>query len=160
MSNVILIVGSVRSGKSSYAQQLAEQSSERRTYIATAKALDPEMCERIALHQKDRQNRRWKTIEAPVDVAEALLKAPAQSAVVVDCLTLWLNNIMDRAESHGHHLTRDALESAAMAIIEAAGSRTALTVFVTNEVGAGIVPDNVLADGATSFSPGTPTRCS
>lgn len=129
---VVLVGGGARSGKSRFALERARREGPRRIFIATAEARDEEMQQRIAQHQAER-GADFTTIEAPVELPAAIREADA-SAVVVDCLTLWLANILDRDVDAA---TGD-LESAARA------SR-ACVILVTNEVGAGIVPDNALA---------------
>ena len=90
----LLVLGGARSGKSAYAQSLAEAHGSDRLYLATAAAGDEEMAARIARHQADR-GQGWTTLEEPLDIAAALLThAQAGRVVVVDCLTLWLSNLM------------------------------------------------------------------
>lgn len=131
-----LILGGARSGKSSYAETLAEQSGLALRYLATGRAWDDEMRERINHHQ-DRRGINWVTHEEPLELADALTRAAAPDAVVlVDCLTLWVTNLMmaerdiDRA---GHDL------AAGLAALPGP------VIFVSNEVGLGIVPDNAMA---------------
>ena len=91
---VTLVLGGVRSGKSRYAEALIARSPKPWVYVATAEARDDEMAERIAAH-KARRAEGWQTIEAPHDLADAVKQAPADAAVLVDCLTLWLSNLME-----------------------------------------------------------------
>jgi adenosylcobinamide kinase / adenosylcobinamide-phosphate guanylyltransferase len=129
---VILIGGGARSGKSRYALSLAQERGKRLGFIATGQAYDDEMRDRIAAHRRERDP-AFTTLEEPVDIAGALANT-AFDVVVVDCLTLWLSNILDRdVEREFDNLISAARESAAVII------------FVTNEVGCGIVPDNALA---------------
>jgi adenosylcobinamide kinase/adenosylcobinamide-phosphate guanylyltransferase len=134
-----LIIGGARSGKSSHAQALAEAAAARRggapVMIATAEALDAEMAERIARHRQDR-GPAWRTLEAPVEAAQALASLRREDCGVVDCLTLWLSNLM---------LAGRDVEAAAEDLLTAARACPAELVMVTNEVGMGIVPDNALA---------------
>ncbi|KRA75515.1 adenosylcobinamide kinase/adenosylcobinamide phosphate guanyltransferase [Caulobacter sp. Root656] len=132
-----LVLGGARSGKSAFAQRAAEAlaADGRLVMIATAQAFDSEMAERIARHQKDR-GPAWTTLEAPLDIAGALEGLGADDVVVVDCLTLWLSNLM-LAE-------RDAATAAA-GLVEAAGRFPGTLWLVSNEVGFSIVPDNALA---------------
>jgi adenosylcobinamide kinase/adenosylcobinamide-phosphate guanylyltransferase len=130
-----LVLGGARSGKSRYAESLIAATPPPWVYVATAQALDAEMAERIAHHRK-RRGDGWHTIEEPHDLQDAIDAAPAGTAVLVDCLTLWLTNRMlaeADMEIETHHL------EAALA------RRNGLTVLVSNEVGSGIVPDNALA---------------
>ena len=103
------------------------------TYIATAELLDDEMRARIAEHRAARDGAGWHTVEAPIDLADAL---QTSNPALVDCLTLWLSNLL---------LGKYDLEAAADALEAALGRREAPTVLVANEVGLGIVPDNALA---------------
>lgn len=133
MSRVTLILGGARSGKSAYAERLVAALPPPWLYCATAEALDDEMRERIAHHQK-RRGGGWRTMEAPLNVAPEL--EVATSPILVDCLTLWLTNIMLAC--------RNAEAETAKLIVAARASRAPI-VFVSNEVGLGIVPDNALA---------------
>ena len=135
---VILITDGARSGKSKYAEERAKQLGERRVYVATAEAKDREMVQRIGAHQKRRGN-SWTTVEEPTELADALLARRGRTdCVLVDCLTLWLSNLL---------LRRDG-KYAEEKVAELARTLPRLDfhiVLVTNEVGWGIVPDNPLA---------------
>ncbi|ONG49965.1 bifunctional adenosylcobinamide kinase/adenosylcobinamide-phosphate guanylyltransferase [Pseudoroseomonas deserti] len=129
-----LVLGGARSGKSRHAEALVARHAAPWAYIATAEAWDGEMRDRIAQHQA-RRDARWATIGAPLDLPGALDQAGDRPALV-DCLTLWLTNLM-----LGEHDV-----AAATAALEAAlDGRAAPTVLVANEVGLGIVPENRLA---------------
>ena len=132
MADVTLVLGGARSGKSHHAEQLLAGHTPR-LYIATAQAFDDEMRDRIAAHRAARQG--WRTLEAPLDVPGALLAEPG-SVALVDCLTLWLTNLM---------LGEHDLAAATAALARALRGRRAATVLVSNEVGLGIVPDNALS---------------
>jgi adenosylcobinamide kinase/adenosylcobinamide-phosphate guanylyltransferase len=132
---VTLVLGGARSGKSRYAEGLITRSPEPWVFIATAEVRDDEMAERIKAHQA-RREADWQTIEAPHDLPDALKSAPAAAAVLVDCLTLWLSNLMERSFDIDAQIAR---------LEEALKGRTGPTVLVSNEVGLGIVPDNALA---------------
>jgi adenosylcobinamide kinase/adenosylcobinamide-phosphate guanylyltransferase len=132
---VTLVLGGARSGKSRYAEWLIGTYPQPWIYIATAEAKDDEMAERIAAH-KARRDAGWRTIEARHDLADALAAAPEGSAVLVDCLTLWLSNLMTGAFD---------LEAPTARLLQALARRSGPTVLVSNEVGLGIVPDNALA---------------
>lgn len=128
-----LVLGGARSGKSAHAQRLAERSGLRPVMIATAEAWDDEMAGRIARHQAER-GASWRTVEAPLDLVSALARLAADEIAVIDCLTLWVSNLM--------HAGRDvAVETGRL--LEALPGRA--TILVANEVGLGIVPDNALA---------------
>lgn len=134
-----LIIGGARSGKSAHAQALAETHAHARggspVMIATAEALDDEMRQRIAMHRADR-GPAWRTLETPLDVAEAVRATAAGDCAVVDCLTLWLNNLM--------FAERD-LEAETEALLQAASAAAGEVILVSNEVGMSIVPENALA---------------
>ena len=130
-----LVLGGARSGKSRHAEALVTAAPRPWLYVATAEPFDDEMTARIAEH-RDRRGDGWLTVEAPLDLAGALASAPAGAAVLVDCLTLWLNNLM--------YKQRDV--EAETARLEAAlAARRGPVVLVSNEVGTGIVPDNAEA---------------
>ena len=134
----ILITGGARSGKSSYAEQRARELGPRRLYIATAEAKDEEMRQRIEEHKR-RRGDEWVTIEEPVELAEALLAQRAQTdCALVDCLTLWISNLLLQYD-------RRFVEEKVGQLVETASRLDFHLVFVTNEVGSGIVPDNPLA---------------
>jgi adenosylcobinamide kinase/adenosylcobinamide-phosphate guanylyltransferase len=134
-----LVLGGARSGKSAFAQGAAEakaaETGVRPVMIATAQAFDAEMAERIARHREDR-GAAWTTLEAPLDIAGALQGLGADDVVVVDCLTLWLSNLI---------LDERDVATAAAALVVAAGRFEGTLWLVSNEVGFGIVPDNALA---------------
>ena len=132
---ITLVIGGARSGKSRYAEALVSARPPPWVYLATGEARDDEMAARIAAHRA-RRGADWRLIEAPRDLADAISGAPAGSAVLVDCLTLWLSNLMlaDVDIDAGTHRLDDALARARGPI-----------VLVSNEVGCGIVPDNALA---------------
>lgn len=131
-----LILGGARSGKSRHAQMLAEAFDGDLVFIATGEAFDAEMTQRIARHRADR-GPRWRTIEAPLALADAIHDAAAPGRLLlVDCLTLWTSNLM--------HAARDlSVETAAL--VTALGEAEGPVLLVANEVGLGIVPDNALA---------------
>ena len=130
-----LVIGGARSGKSRFAQALAEAESGPLVYVATAEALDGEMADRIARHQADR-GARWTTREAPHDLAAAIAGVDPGATMLVDCLTLWLSNRM---------LAGADLDAEAHALVAAIGAcPAARLVLVSNEVGFGIVPETPL----------------
>jgi adenosylcobinamide kinase/adenosylcobinamide-phosphate guanylyltransferase len=132
--SIVLVGGGARSGKSTHALALARQKGPRRGFIATAQALDGEMRERIAKHKAERGG-EFVTIEEPVDLAGAIREHGVEmDSLVIDCVTLWLSNCLLAGRDPG-------VED----VIEAALAAPATCIFVTNEVGCGIVPDNALA---------------
>ncbi|MET1754336.1 bifunctional adenosylcobinamide kinase/adenosylcobinamide-phosphate guanylyltransferase [Novosphingobium sp. RD2P27] len=132
----LFVIGGARSGKSRYAQSRIEAVPGALAFIATAQERDPEMAQRIAHHRADR-GPRWIAYEAPLDLPEAIHLAQTQAdAILVDCLTLWLSNLM--------LVDRDLDAAAAALEREVLQCRVPLAL-VTNEVGQGIVPTNALA---------------
>ena len=132
---IILVTGGARSGKSARAESRARGFPGRPVYIATAEALDAEMSERIARHRA-RRGSEWIEREAPLALVEALDETDGGGARLIDCLTLWLSNLM--------HANRDWSQEASR-LAQALGCQRSPVVLVTNEVGSGIVPDNALA---------------
>ncbi|MCP5363772.1 MAG: bifunctional adenosylcobinamide kinase/adenosylcobinamide-phosphate guanylyltransferase [Hyphomicrobiales bacterium] len=134
MPPVTLVLGGARSGKSTYAEQLA-MTAETATYIATAEPGDAEMVERIRLHQQ-RRGPRWTTVEEPLNLLSALSKQDDPSRpIVVDCLTLWLSNLM----LSGRDVEAETANLAALL-----GDLAGPVILVANEVGLGIVPETPL----------------
>lgn len=135
MAKSILITGGARSGKSRIAEAWAGALGPSPIYIATGQAFDDEMAARIAEHQA-RRGPEWTTVQEPLDLLDALQQSDGQGPRLVDCLTLWLSNLM-------HH-ARDWSE-AADALARALPAQQSPVILVTNEVGLGIVPENALA---------------
>jgi len=136
LPRLTLILGGARSGKSRYAETLIEASRLEPYYIATAEALDGEMKDRIAKH-RERRGTHWQTIEEPLALTEPLRQVNAEGrALLVDCLTLWLTNLMV------HDLLVDAEIGK---LIDNLDRLDGATVFVSNEVGQGIMPTNKMA---------------
>ena len=134
-----LITGGVRSGKSRIALELARQRAQAKAFIATAQALDPEMKSRIARHRADR-GADFFTIEEPVDLSAAIKEAARRSdLILIDCLNLWVTNLLTRFDKDQEIMQE--FEKLLLAIQE---SPTHF-LFVTNEAGLGIMPDNALA---------------
>ncbi len=134
-----LLLGGARSGKSALAERLAARWDGPVTVVATGQARDAEMAERIRRHRA-RRPAGWQTVEEPLDLEAAVTLAPAGAHVLVDCLTLWVANLI---EPPG--LTDDQVGRRARSAAAAAAARAAPTVVVSNEVGAGIVPADALA---------------
>ncbi|MGH6799247.1 MAG: bifunctional adenosylcobinamide kinase/adenosylcobinamide-phosphate guanylyltransferase [Roseiarcus sp.] len=131
----LFVLGGARSGKSAYAQRLAEAYGSERLYLATAAPGDEEMAARIARHQADR-GRGWTTLEEPLEVAHALgAEARPGRVIVVDCLTLWLTNLM---------LAGRDPEPAVARLADAIGALAGPAILISNEVGMGLVPDHKL----------------
>ena len=130
-----LVLGGARSGKSALAERLLTAEPGPWGYIATAQPYDDEMRERIAQHQA-RRAAGWLTFEAPTVLGDVLEQKAATMPVLVDCLTLWLSNLM----LGGHDIA-----AATEMLVQTLSRRTLPCILVSNEVGLGIVPDNALA---------------
>lgn len=138
MAHLVVIGGGARSGKSRYAEERAAQHAGERRFLATAVAFDDEMRARVAAHQRDR-GQRFTTVEVPHALEEALSDSRGAAVVVIDCLTLWLSNLLLDGLSDAE------IEARVEQLVAAARSVPAEVLIVTNEVGMGIVPDNALA---------------
>jgi adenosylcobinamide kinase/adenosylcobinamide-phosphate guanylyltransferase len=142
-----LILGGARSGKSRHAESLAAASGLPVTVIVTAEALDPEMAARIRRHRADRPA-NWQTVEAPLALAAALAReAAAGRCVIVDCLTLWLSNLMAGAEDLPEPLDAGALprlQTEREALLATLPELPGQVLLVANEVGLGLVPETAL----------------
>lgn len=131
----VLVLGGARSGKSAFAEALAQATGLRKVYLATAEAGDGEMAERIARHRADRGG-DWLTVEEPRDIVSSLRIVDRPDRVIlIDCLTLWLTNVM---------LGGDDVEAAGAALVAALPGLQARVAMVSNEVGLGLVPDTPL----------------
>jgi adenosylcobinamide kinase/adenosylcobinamide-phosphate guanylyltransferase len=131
-TGTVLVIGGARSGKSAFAERLVTESGLDRVCLATAHASDKEMLKRIAEHRK-RRGAGWRTVEAQEQLEYTLTSEAGEGkAVLVDCLTLWLSNIMNAGADP---------ETRSQALCEAARRRSGLIVFVSNEVGMGLVPE-------------------
>ncbi|HTE69706.1 MAG TPA: bifunctional adenosylcobinamide kinase/adenosylcobinamide-phosphate guanylyltransferase [Actinomycetes bacterium] len=133
-----VLLGGARSGKSALAARLAGSWAGPVTVVVTGQAGDAEMAERIERHRAERP-RSWRTVEAPRELEPALTAAPDGGFVIVDCLTLWVSNLM------GQGLAAGQVERRARAAAAVAAARSGPTVAVSNEVGAGIVPAEAVA---------------
>jgi adenosylcobinamide kinase/adenosylcobinamide-phosphate guanylyltransferase len=135
MARLILVLGGARSGKSGRALQLAEGQTCELVFVATAQAFDDEMTERIARHRAER-DARWRTMEAPLELADAVaLGSSPGTLILVDCLTLWLSNLL---------LAGRDVDLETRRLAEAVGSAAGPIILVSNEVGFGIVPETPL----------------
>ena len=136
-ARIVLVLGAARSGKSTYAQRLAEMRWRRPLYLATAEALDEEMAERIKNHKRQR-GRHWSCIEEPQDLARAIAAAaPRRDGVLIDCVTLWLSNVLLKEGVA-------AVKRRQRQLLEALRSARHDVILVSNEVGMGVVPDSAL----------------
>jgi adenosylcobinamide kinase/adenosylcobinamide-phosphate guanylyltransferase len=136
MSAITFILGGVRSGKSTYALREANRYQGIKTFIATAEGRDKEMAERIERHRNER-GPAWETFEEPLDIKGTLNSLPgAGGVVVIDCLTLWVSNLLDKDED-----PQDEFDRLVSALLSCPAS---LIYIVSNEVGMGVVPDHPL----------------
>jgi adenosylcobinamide kinase/adenosylcobinamide-phosphate guanylyltransferase len=135
ISHLTFVLGGARSGKSRHAEALIEALPAPWAYVATAQAWDEEMRARIVEHRA-RRSADWATIDAPLALPEAIRGLPAGRPVLVDCLTLWLTNLI---------LAEQDTAAAGAELIAACAQASGPVVLVSNEVGLGIVPDNALA---------------
>lgn len=146
MGKIVLVVGGARSGKSTFAEEYVAKAGQQIGYIATAQIYDDEMAFRVKLH-KERRPKNWHTFEAPFNAENALREAGKEcQAVLFDCLTVYLSNILCSMESIDDSDKNYAVVKEAIGkLLKAAREIDATTVFVANEVGCGIVPDNHLS---------------
>lgn len=145
MSKLILITGGARSGKSDYAQLRAEAVEGSRFFVASCPVVDSEMSERIRRHKQDRQNGNWETIEEELDLPGVIDRLPSGSTCLVDCLTLWVNNLMYQYEREGEEFSEDDMQTQVKQLLNSAQAFTGTLFCVSNEVGMGVVPENPLA---------------
>ncbi len=136
---IYFVTGGARSGKSAFAEQIARGIGGRRAYLATAQALDAEMVARIEHHRR-RRGSAWDTFEEPLAVDELLRKlSDRYDVIMLDCLTLWLSNVI------AHAAGDDAVAARSALLVRALREIATACIVVSNEVGLGIVPDNPLA---------------
>ncbi len=152
MAKIILAIGGSRSGKSSYAQNIAESLSGKRAFIATCPAPskeDLEMQERVIRHQQDRLGADWQTIEEEIDLQRVLKGYPELDVLLIDCLTLWISNLIHHSQDD---LSEDKITMICQELITLSRQRRGTVIFVTNEVGCGIVPVNAIARKFSNLS--------
>lgn len=140
MNKTVFVLGGCRSGKSSYALEMAQRTSENKNvFIATCIPHDEEMKSRVNRHRQER-GRQWQTVEAPVALPEAIDGLNGQAdLILVDCLTLWISNLL--MENQDSEFIQDQVQRLTRAVKAA----VCPVILVSNEVGAGIVPENKLA---------------
>lgn len=144
MAKIIFVTGGSRSGKSDYAQRLAESLEGPRAYLATCPVIDEEMAERCRKHQEARTRAAWDTIEEERNIAGVLMNDLVHNVILVDCLTLWVNNLIYEAELNGLVMTEEGIAEKCRFLIDACKKFKGTIIFVTNEVGMGVVPDSPL----------------
>ena len=145
MGKIVLVTGGCRSGKSAYAQQLAESLPPSRLFIATCPVTDDEIRQRIERHRQARRDRGWETIEERLDLTAVFRGNGHHNVFLVDCITLWVNNWMYAAEQDRRQIGEDEITERTDQMLDAAGACRGTAFFVTNEVGMGVVPDNAQA---------------
>ncbi|HEV7291175.1 bifunctional adenosylcobinamide kinase/adenosylcobinamide-phosphate guanylyltransferase [Devosia sp. RR2S18] len=137
MTRHTLVLGGARSGKTAFAERLAIRSGNQPAYLATAEALDSEMRDRVASHQRLR-GKRFATIEEPLALSDTLFSASvSHDVILVDCLTLWITNLLVANED-----VSKAVSELGATLVQL---KRANVILVSNEVGLGIVPDNAMA---------------
>ena len=141
MADIFFISGGCRSGKSSFSEDLALSFPGPHTYLATSPRIDKDMDKRIERHQNDRQGKGWKTIEEEIDLVGRILENSG-ATILVDCLTLWINNLMWGAEQEGREISEDAMIEKAEDLVLACRQIEGRVIFVSNETGLGIMPIN------------------
>ncbi|MBM1634231.1 bifunctional adenosylcobinamide kinase/adenosylcobinamide-phosphate guanylyltransferase [Sulfitobacter mediterraneus] len=129
------VLGGAASGKSSWAEEFLEKDARPMVYLATGQIFDDEVAAKVKIH-RDRRDARWRTVEAPLDLAPVLADLTDAETVLVDCATMWLTN---------HLMQENDLAAAQSDFLQALRNCAAPWVIVSNEVGHGIVPDNALA---------------
>ncbi|MDA8228855.1 MAG: bifunctional adenosylcobinamide kinase/adenosylcobinamide-phosphate guanylyltransferase [Desulfitobacterium hafniense] len=150
MSQICLVTGGARSGKSSFAELLASYTNSPVVYIATAQIFDEEMVERVKKHRQQRPS-DWIVLEEPVHLADALSSyAEFEGVILVDCVTIWLSNLLlPHLDSLTNVLSIQEIEQKLLSevkrCLKVAKQVKPQVIFVTNEVGQGIVPENYLA---------------
>jgi adenosyl cobinamide kinase/adenosyl cobinamide phosphate guanylyltransferase len=135
--SLVLLIGGARAGKSTLAVELASRWNGRVTVLATAEARDQEMSDRIARHRAERP-REWRTVEEPRELEAAVRSLPADEFAIVDCLTIWVANLLER------RVPEHVILAEAEAVAGLAAARQPPCVVVTNEVGLGVVPPTPL----------------
>ncbi|MGD9237986.1 MAG: bifunctional adenosylcobinamide kinase/adenosylcobinamide-phosphate guanylyltransferase [Desulfobacterales bacterium] len=140
MNELTLVIGGCRSGKSTYALQTAEKiNGDKKVFVATCQPQDEEMAQRVARHQKER-GQQWTTIEEPLRLPEVISERSQNADVMlIDCLTLWVSNLLMKTADE------KKWDKIVSRLIDALKTASCPLVVVSNEVGAGIVPDNRLA---------------
>lgn len=135
MAEIILVTGGARSGKSALAERLAQSCGNRVIYIATTEPFDDEMQSRIDRHRA-RRDAGWRTVDAPLKLPDILVQTDGDAPRLVDCLTMWLNNLIYHNRDVADEVDR---------LIEVISEQQADLVMVTNEIGSGLVPQTAEA---------------
>ena len=141
---MILVTGGARSGKSDFALQSGEELSGSHCFIATCPAVDEEMAERIERHRRGRSKEVWETVEETLNIDDVLVET-GHDVYLVDCLTLWINNLLEHCAANSIDCDESYITTATERILMAVEKIGGTVIFVTNEVGMGVVPGNSLA---------------
>jgi adenosylcobinamide kinase/adenosylcobinamide-phosphate guanylyltransferase len=145
MADIILVTGGSRSGKSGYAQNRAEQIAGGRCFIATCVVEDGEMSERVSMHRQMRDEFIWDTIEEPLELAECFRHNNQYAIYLVDCLTLWVHNLMRFWNDQGINASEQRVKKAVAELLLEIERVAGTVLLVSGEVGWGIVPANELS---------------
>jgi adenosylcobinamide kinase / adenosylcobinamide-phosphate guanylyltransferase len=144
MAYTIFITGGARSGKSAFAEKRAQVFGAALGYLATAQTLDSEMDDRVRRH-RERRGGEWSTIEEPIHLSQALARCDGQyKAILVDCVTLWLSNLLFKYEESAEQV-EERIHEDLLRLKSTLHGMVTPVILVSNEVGMGIVPDNTLA---------------
>ena len=143
MSELVLVTGGSRSGKSGIALEFVENRPGERLFLATSPMVDEEYDERISLHKREREGRGWQTVEEEINLIGVIDEKKDEIEVfLIDCLTLWVNNLLFH---NNNELTLNQLSNECSKLIEKIKEYDGTVVMVTNEVGLGVVPESKLA---------------
>jgi adenosylcobinamide kinase/adenosylcobinamide-phosphate guanylyltransferase len=145
MATIILVTGGSRSGKSDYARVTAESLPGPRVFVATMPVIDGETSQRIQRHRQERAQSMWETLEEPLYIAKAVERSGKYRVVLIDCLTLWINNIVYYAGQEGTEIREETITDRANELMEACSAFQGTVILVTNEVGCGIVPEDPIS---------------
>lgn len=144
MAEITLVTGGCRSGKSSFAEKLMIKLPGPHVYVATAPEIDGEMSLRIQKHRQRREIFGWETVEEELDLSKAIIMNDG-STILIECLTLWVNNIIFHSQQAGQEIDEDQMARRCNELVELADRNEGHIIIVTNETGLGIMPDNATA---------------
>lgn len=142
MGKVYLIVGGRRSGKSDFALKFGESFTGPHAFLATCPFIDGEMEQRIRKHQQERKTSIWSTIEEEIQLAGIIMQKSQFNLFLIDCVTLWINNQIFQANERGHTFLEEDLIREVNSLLNVCAEIRADVIFVSNETGLGVVPDN------------------
>ncbi len=142
MATITLVTGGSRSGKSAFAQHYAEKIAGNKLFIATCPRVDSEMDERIKKHQDQRAGKGWRVCEEETNIAASIADNHEYTTLLIDCLTLWINNLVYSAEKKGRTIDESDIREKCTDLVDACRHHPGKIIFVTNEIGSGIVPES------------------